>query len=84
MLHSSHSIPITLRQDLSILDRLDGTVVIVLVDLFVDRSIDLFTPGRLHCLLYYGQSDLLMDGSIIMSSLRHDVVDSLLSLVYNK
>jgi len=77
-----HTIPVLLRQNLSILDRLDGAVVMVLVDLFVDGSTDNFMPGRLDCLVFYGRSNLLIDASIVMSSLGH-VLSSLLGLVHN-
>ena len=82
VLRSGHSVPMLLWQDLSIFDWLDSIVVMVLVDLFIDRSIDLFMPCRLHCLVYYGRSDLLIDSSIVMSSLGHDVVGGLLSLAH--
>jgi hypothetical protein len=82
VLRCGHSMPVLLWQDLSILDRLDGAVVMVLVDLFVDGSIDILMPGRLDCLVFYGRSNLLMDGSIVMSSLGH-VVGSLLDLVHD-
>ena len=83
VLCSGHSMPVLLRQDFSILDRLNGAVVMVLVDLFVGGSTDLFMPGRLDCLVLYGRGGLLMDGSIVMSGLRHHVVDGYCSLVYD-
>lgn len=35
-----------LRQDLAVLHRLDGSVIVVLVDLLVYRCLDVFVPGR--------------------------------------
>ncbi len=81
VLCSGYPTLVLLGQDFSVLNRLDGAVVMVLVDLLIGGSLDLFMPGRFDRLVLDGRGGLLMDGSIVMTRLSVHVVNGYFSPV---
>lgn len=70
-------------QDLTIVDRLDGGVVMVLVNLLVNSSGDVLVLGALDVLVGHGGSDTLVYGGVMMTSLSHEVFDGCLRCKVN-
>ena len=58
---------VLLGQDLPVLDRLNGCVVVILVNFLVDDRNDLLALLPFYSLLYNGRVDLFVDGSIMMT-----------------
>ena len=58
---------VTNLQALLSLERLDGGVMVILVDLFVDSGSDLFMLVRADMLLSHGLPDILVDGRGMLS-----------------
>jgi len=63
-----------LWQDLPVLNGLDDAAVVVLMDFSVHGGLDLLVPGWFHRLLCHGGCRLLLDGCIVASGARHEVV----------
>jgi hypothetical protein len=84
VLGPNHSVLVLLGQDLGVLDGLDGAVVMVLVDLLLDGSLDFFMLSGLDSLVLHRRSNTLMHGRIVMTSLGLDVVDGLLGSVHGE
>jgi len=78
VLGPGHAMLVLLGQDLGLPDRLDGAVVMVLVDFLLEGSLDLLMLGGLDSLVLDGRRDTLVDGRVVMPSLGRDVVDRLL------
>lgn len=73
---------VSLRKDITILDRLDSTVVVVLVDLLVNSSVDLLVYMRLDDLVLDGGGNCLVDSGVVVARPAHEVGDSCLGLVH--
>jgi len=69
MLNSTEFGFVTLGKHLAILDWLYGAVVVILVDLLVNSSIDLFVLMRLDSLMCHSGSNSLMDCGVMMARL---------------
>jgi len=70
------------RKDLTILDGLNGTVVMVLVYLLIDRGLNLLMRVGLDDLMLDSRSNSLVDGCVVVSRLGHEVSDSCLGLIH--
>lgn len=82
VLDRSDVVGVLLWQNLTVLDRLDGGVVVVLVHLTVDGSLSLLVLGAGDVLLLDSWGNRLVDGGVVVSRLGHEGVNSLLSLVH--
>jgi len=74
---------VLLRQDLTILNWLNSAVVVVLMDLFVDNCLNLLMLVRLYHFVLHGRSNSLVDGSVVVTRLGHEVGDSCLGLFHD-
>lgn len=74
--------PVLLRENLSVLNRLHCAVVVILVDLLVDGSVDFLVLVLLDILVGNGGRYRLVDRSVIVSGLRGKVLDRVLDLVH--
>jgi len=72
-----------LGQHLLVIDGLFYSVIVVLVNLLIDGSADLFMLGGLDGLFLNGRSHTLVGGSVVVSRLGDEVVNSSLSLVHD-
>ena len=70
------------REDLTILDGLNGTVVVVLVYLLIDRGLNLLMRVGLDNLMLYSRSNSLVDGCVVVSRLGHEVLNGGLGRVH--
>jgi hypothetical protein len=82
VLNSAKLSSVLFREDLTILDGLNGTVVVVLVYLLVDRGLNLLMRVRLNDLVLDSRSNSLVDGCVVVSRLGHEVSDSCLGLIH--
>ena len=82
VLNSTKLSSVSLRENITVLDRLDSAVVVVLVDLLVDSGVDLLVYVRLHDLVLDRGGDCLVDSGIMVTGLAHEVGDSCLGLVH--
>ena len=73
---------VLLGKNLTVLDRLDCTVVVVLVDFFVNSSLNFLVNMGLDNLMLYSRGNSFMDSGVMMSRLGHKVGDSCLGLVH--
>ncbi len=69
-LDGSDLVNVGLRDDLAGEDRLDGGVVVVLVDLLVDSLLDLLVAALLYRLMGDGRGHLLVHGRIVVPGFR--------------
>ena len=67
--HGGHVVDVFFRENLSILDGLDGGVVMVLVDLTVNGRLNILVALLHDLLLNNGRSDLLVDGGVWIMSI---------------
>ena len=67
--NTGHTMLVLLGENLTILDRLDRGVIMILVDLAVDSSLSLFMALLDNVLLNDGWSDLFVDSGIMMTGL---------------
>jgi len=74
---------VLLRKNLLVLDRLDFSVVMVLVNLLVNSSGDLFVAVRADMLFSHGVVGIFMDGCLVMSILGHKSFNGLLCFVHS-
>jgi hypothetical protein len=73
---------VLLGQDLAISNGLDGAVVVVLVNLLVYSSVDLFVYVGLDNLVGDGRSNSLVDCGVMLSRAVGEVSESCLDLVH--
>jgi hypothetical protein len=66
---------VLLREDLAVLHWLDGAVVMVLVNLLVDRSVDLLMLVRLDGLVLHGRCNCLMNSGVVVAGAGREVLD---------
>lgn len=71
---------VDLGLDLLITDRLDGDVVVVLVDLTIDDLLPLFVFGPLDVFLYDGRVDGFVDRGVCLTIFTQEGGDVLLGL----
>jgi len=74
---------VLLRQDLFGLHRLDGCVVVVLVNILVDGSGDVLVGVRLDVLLGDSLARVFVNSSLMLSVVGDEVRNSLLSLLHD-
>lgn len=82
VLGASDVVMMLLWQDLLVLDRLHGVVVVVLVDLFVNSCVHLLMLMRLDCLMLHGGVDIFVDSRLVVSGLGHEAGDGFLGLIH--
>jgi len=82
VLNSTKLSSVSLRENITVLDRLDSAVVVVLVDLLVDSGVNFLMYVRLHDLVLDRGGDCLVDSGIMVTGLAHEVGDSCLGLVH--
>lgn len=71
-----------LWQDFSVLDRLDGAVVVVLVDLFVDGRADFFVLMGLHDFVFDCGGYRLVDCGVVVTGPGREVLDGVLHFLH--
>jgi len=81
VLNGTKVVVVLLREDLAVLDRLDGGVVVVLVNLLVDGGGDLLVLGRSDGLVENSGCNALVDGGVVVTSLGPVEIVSGLKLV---
>jgi len=64
-----------LRENLRVLYRLHGCVVVILVDLLVNSSGLSLVLLTLHCLLLDSGGDFLVNGGVVVPGRRHELLD---------
>ena len=69
VLDANQVVLVLLGQDLAIMNRLDGGVVVVLVDLLIDSCLDVLVTRRLHVLVDDSWSNLLVNGGVMLARL---------------
>ena len=69
LLDGGHLVNVFLRENFTVLDRLDRGVVVILVDLTVDGGGGLLMTVLGDVLLDYGRGDLLVHGGVIVTGL---------------
>lgn len=82
MLDLANVVVVLLREDLLVMHRLNGVVIVVLVDLAVNSSVHLLMLLRSDCLMLNRRLDMLMDSCVVVSSFGHELGDSFLSLIH--
>jgi len=75
VLYSDQVVGVRLRKDLAVGDGLHGSVVVVLVNLLVDDSGDVFVLSAVHSLVQDGRSNTLMNSGVMVSGLGHKLLD---------
>jgi len=73
---------VCLRKNLTILDGLNSAVVVVLVNLLIDGSVDLFVLVRLNSLVDYSRCNSLVDCGVMVAGLVGEVGESCLDFVH--
>jgi hypothetical protein len=68
LLGTHHLVRVLLWQDFAILHRLNGGVVVVLVNLTIDNSLSLFMTLLDDVLVDHGRGNFLMNSGIMMTS----------------
>jgi len=74
---------VLLWQNLTVLNRLDSSVIVILVHLLVNGCLNILMLMRLDSLVCDARSYRLMDGCVVVTSLLHEVADCCLSLVHD-
>lgn len=82
MLDSTELSLVTFGQHLAVLNWLYGAVIMVLVNLLVDSSVNLFMLMRLDSLMCHSGSNGLVDGGVMMTRLRSEVGECCFDLVH--
>lgn len=67
VLNTGHVMGVLLGKDFLMLDGLDGSMVVVLVDLSVNDLLGLLLLGTMNPLMFNGRVYALMDGSVVLS-----------------
>lgn len=73
---------VCLGEDLAVLDGLNSAVVVILMDLLVDGSIDLLMYMGLDNLVVYSGSNSLVDSGVVVAGPAHELGDSCLCFVH--
>jgi len=74
---------VLLGEHLTVLNRLNGAVVVVLMNLLVDSCLNLLVLVGLDHLVSDSGSNRLMDGSVVVTRLGHEVRDGCLGLFHD-
>lgn len=82
VLYSTELGGVCLGKHLAVLDRLDSAVVMVLVNLLIDGSVDLLVLVRLHSLVGDSGSNSLVDCGVVVARLVGEVGKRCLNLVH--
>lgn len=82
VLHGGSAVGVLLGQNLAVLDGLDGGVVVVLVNLTVDGTSDVLVVSLVDSLVGDSGGNGLVDGSVVLAGLGHEVGNGSLSLVH--
>ena len=82
VLYRADVVMMLLGKDLLVMHRLNGGMVVVLVDLFVNSCVDVFVVCRFDCLMLDRRSDCAVNGCIVMARLGHEVGDGFLGFVH--
>ena len=82
VLNTDQVVVVLLWENLSVLDWLDGSVVVVLVNLLVDGSGDVVVVGAGDSLVLDCWCNLLVDGGVVVTSLGHKVLNCCLCLIH--
>ena len=82
MLNAAELGSVCLGEDLTVVDGLDGAVVVVLVNLLVNGSVDLLVLVRLDRLVVDSRGNRLVDGCVVVTGAAHEVGDSCLRLIH--
>ena len=82
VLDSAEFSSVLFRENLTILDRLNGAVVVVLVYLLVDRGLHLLMGVRLNDLMLDSRSNSLVDSCVVVPRLGHEISDCCLGLIH--
>jgi len=82
VLDAGHLVVVLFREDLAVLDGLDGGVVVVLVDLAVDGSCHILLSSGCDRLVLNGWVDRLVNSGVVLSILREEVAYCCLCLVH--
>jgi len=69
-------------ENFTVLNRLDGAVVVILVNFLVDGSVDLFVLVRFYDLLLHSRCYSLVDGGVVVTGLAHEIANCCLSFVH--
>jgi len=71
-----------LWQDFAVMDRLHGSMIVVLVDLLINSGGDILMFCRCDCLVLYSRSYTLMDGGVVVAGFAHEGTDCLLCFIH--
>jgi len=82
VLNSTELSSVLLWQDLTVVDGLDSAVVVVLVNLLVNGSVNLLVYVRLDDLVLNSGGNCLVDSGVVVTGTAHEVGDSCLGLVH--
>jgi len=82
VLSGAHVVGVLFGQNFPVGDRLNGSVVVVLVDLAIDRLLVVLMTGRCYTLILNGGVDGLVNGSIVLSILGKEVSYCCLCLLH--
>ena len=77
VLNGHHLVLVLFRENLTVLDGLDGGVVVILVDLTVNGGLSLFMLVFMNAFLLDRRIDLLVDGGVMFSGLVPGVMTSI-------
>ena len=72
VLNANQVVGVLLWQNLAIMDGLNGSVVVILVDLLVNCGLNVLVACRGHVLVHNSGSDLLVDGGVMLARLVPD------------
>jgi len=73
VLDTGHLVAVFFRKNFTVLDRLNGSVVVILVNLAVYGGGDILVSGRSDVFLLNGGVDSLVDSGIVLSVLGEEV-----------
>lgn len=76
-LRCSFSVVVSFRPDLFVKDRLLGRVIVILMDLTIDRGHHLLMLGTLDVLILDRWCDGLMDSRVMMARLSEELLDGI-------
>jgi len=75
VLNGTKVVVVLLWEDFTILDRLDRGVVVVLVNLLIESSLDILVTLTVDGLVSDCRCNLLVDGGVVVTRLGHKVLD---------
>jgi hypothetical protein len=82
VLDSAELSSVLLRKHVAVLNGLDSTVVVILVNLLVDSSLNFLVEMRLNNFVLNSRGNSLVNSGVVVSRLGHEVSDSCLGLVH--